>query len=153
MGDVASQSKGIEPFHMQEHANDHLSTTDSDAPRDYVELGSLKVHPEPCQSSIHHPRDAHISLQCNIDYVEYKSSGDGLHSSARLTDDGRISISLDLKKTLPDLPEDHAKDVREFALDHKKWNEVPSMNILIMIVGSRGAVRGSALSAYLFSII
>ena len=73
--------------------------------------------------------------------MEYKASGNGLNSSARLTDDGRISISLDLKKHLPDLPEDHAKDVREFALDEKRWNEVPAMNVLIMIVGSRGTVQ------------
>jgi hypothetical protein len=58
-----------------------------------------------------------------------------------LTHDGRISISLDLKKHLPDLPEDHAKDVQEFALDEKRWNEVPAMNVLIMIVGSRGTIQ------------
>jgi len=87
-----------------------------------------------CKSHHIHPRQ-------DTDYVEYNASGHGLDSSARLTHDGRISISLDLKKHLPDLPEDHAKDVREFALDEKGWNEVPAMNVLIMIVGSRGTVK------------
>lgn len=34
---------------------------------------------------------------------------------------------------------DHAHDVEEFAVDKNEWNACPSMNIVIMIVGSRGA--------------
>ena len=72
------------------------------------------------------------------DYAEYKATGKGLSSFARVDDDGRIVISLDLKQKLPDLPEKYAKTVEEFALDEKSWRDVPAMNIVIMIVGSRG---------------
>jgi hypothetical protein len=71
-------------------------------------------------------------------YAEYKSSGKGLTSSAQLTEDGRISVELDLKKQLPDLHEEYAKDVKEFAVDSRGWKNVPKMNMVIMIVGSRG---------------
>ena len=47
-------------------------------------------------------------------------------------------ISLDLKRKLPDLPEDYAKEVNEFAVDARAWRDVPCLNIVIMIVGSRG---------------
>lgn len=60
-------------------------------------------------------------------------------TSARLTDDGRIVISLDLKKPLPDLPEGYANPVKEYAVDRRTYTDAPAMNIVIMIVGSRGA--------------
>jgi len=47
---------------------------------------------------------------------------------------------LDLKQKLPDLPKDYAKPVEEFALDEQTWRDVPQMNIVIMIVGSRGTL-------------
>lgn len=74
------------------------------------------------------------------DYAEYKAIGKGLASSARVTPDGRIVISLDLKNKLPDLPPDYAADVEEFAVEDTaaKWRDCPSLNIVIMIVGSRG---------------
>lgn len=64
--------------------------------------------------------------------------GKGLSSFARVEEDGRIVISLDLAKKLPDLPENHALNVEEFAVDSSHWKDVPRMNIVIMIVGSRG---------------
>jgi sterol 3beta-glucosyltransferase len=73
-----------------------------------------------------------------INYAEYVSSGKGLSSFARVTEDGRIVVSLDLKQKLPDLPKEYAKDVEEFAVDGSRWNEVPKINVVIMIVGSRG---------------
>lgn len=72
------------------------------------------------------------------DYAEYISTGKGLESFARVTEDGRIVVSLDLKKHLPYLPKEHAQDVQEFAIDETEWKDYPSMNIVIMIVGSRG---------------
>jgi hypothetical protein len=75
-----------------------------------------------------------------LDYAEYKAAGKGLSSFARIDDDGRIIISLDLKQKLPDLPKDYAKPVEEFALDEQTWRDVPQMNIVIMIVGSRGTL-------------
>lgn len=47
-------------------------------------------------------------------------------------------VSLDLKQKLPDLPKDYAKEVNEFAVDAQAWQDVPRLNIVIMIVGSRG---------------
>ncbi|KIY46560.1 glycosyltransferase family 1 protein [Fistulina hepatica ATCC 64428] len=67
--------------------------------------------------------------------------GKGLASVARVEPDGRISITLDLKKHLPDLPQDHAPDVDEVGTDAKHWNSYPAMSIVVMIVGSRGDVQ------------
>ena len=36
------------------------------------------------------------------------------------------------------MPQEHAQDVEEFAVDEKGWNMCPKMNIVVMIVGSRG---------------
>jgi hypothetical protein len=77
-------------------------------------------------------------LHIRSDYSEFKASGKGLLSNARVTADGRISVTLNLKKALPDLPPDYARDVKEFAVDEVSYHEVPSLNIVIMIVGSRG---------------
>jgi len=79
------------------------------------------------------------AVAISLDYAEYKAAGKGLSSFARVDEDGRIVISLDLKQKLPDLPKDYAKSVEEFALDEQTWRDVPRMNIVIMIVGSRGA--------------
>ncbi|KAJ6606176.1 UDP-Glycosyltransferase/glycogen phosphorylase [Mycena vulgaris] len=102
---------------------------DADLPPEYepeqstvVDIGSIQTSPQ-------------------TDYAEYKSFGKGLASTARVLPDGRIVISLDLKKKLPDLPEDHARDIQEFAVDKTEWKHYPSMNIVIMIVGSRGDVQ------------
>ncbi len=70
-------------------------------------------------------------------YGRYIAAGKGLRSSAFIAPDGRISVSLNLKHELPDLPEDHAPNVKEFAVD-REWKRFPKMNIVIMIVGSRG---------------
>ena len=49
-------------------------------------------------------------------------------------------MSFDLKKYLPDfLPSQIlTQDIDEFAVDQERWRDCPSMNIVIMIVGSRG---------------
>jgi hypothetical protein len=72
------------------------------------------------------------------DYATYKALGKGLSSSANMTPDGRIVITLDLHKKLPDLPKDYANPVREYAVDRVDWRVAPPMSIVIMIVGSRG---------------
>lgn len=72
------------------------------------------------------------------DYAEYKGAGKGMTSFARLTPDGRITVSLKLPKKLPDLPKDYASNVEEFGVDETHWKECPPLNIVIMIVGSRG---------------
>lgn len=73
-----------------------------------------------------------------LDYAQFRSSGEGLASTADLSNDGRIDLSLDLKRKLPDLPSDYAKEVIEFATDEANYRSPPCMNVLIMIVGSRG---------------
>ncbi|KAG8891755.1 hypothetical protein FRB99_003383, partial [Tulasnella sp. 403] len=77
----------------------------------------------------------------SADYGTYETLGRGLKSSAKLTDDGRILISLDLQKALPDLPKDYANPVKEYAVDTTAPTSVPPMNVVIMIVGSRGDVQ------------
>ena len=74
----------------------------------------------------------------DLGYAEYEAIGKGLASFARVSEDGRIVISLDLRQKLPDLPKDYAKEVNEFAVDAQAWRDVPRLNIVIMIVGSRG---------------
>ncbi|KAF9262252.1 glycosyltransferase family 1 protein [Marasmius fiardii PR-910] len=74
-------------------------------------------------------------------FVQFTKVGRGLESRARLERDGSIAISLTLKKKLPDLPVDHAQKVQEFAVDGTGWRNVPKLNIVIMIVGSRGDVQ------------
>jgi sterol 3beta-glucosyltransferase len=65
-------------------------------------------------------------------------SGDGLASKAQITQDGRIEVSLNLRKKLPQLPKDWALSVEEFAVDATSYRNVPKLSIVIMIVGSRG---------------
>ena len=76
-----------------------------------------------------------------IDYARYSSFGKGLSSIASLSPDGCIDLSLDLKKDLPELPKDYAREVAEFGVDKREWSHYPHMNIVIMIVGSRGGFR------------
>lgn len=61
-----------------------------------------------------------------------------LPTSVQLHSDGRINVSLALKRRLPDLPRNHALHVDEFAID-LNWRDCPCMSIVIMVVGSRGA--------------
>ncbi|TFK45549.1 glycosyltransferase family 1 protein [Heliocybe sulcata] len=79
----------------------------------------------------------------NADYLEYRSIGSGLTSRASVVRDGRIAVSLDLKKHLPDLPDDYAPEVAEFAVDSQAWQtgNIPKLSIVIMIVGSRGELH------------
>ena len=74
------------------------------------------------------------------DYAQYMSQGPGLLSIAKLSLDGQISMSFNLKKYLPDFHPSQifTQEVEEFAVDHERWRDCPSMNIVIMIVGSRG---------------
>jgi len=97
-------------------------------------------------------RRIHISTHSPVDYSQYALSGRGLDSSARITEDGRITVALDLKQALPDLPKGYANDVREFAVDPQLKTatrvtftepeigerKVPHLSVVIMIVGSRG---------------
>ncbi|KAG8888197.1 hypothetical protein FRB98_008215 [Tulasnella sp. 332] len=76
-----------------------------------------------------------------IDYNRYKAVGKGLVSSAEITDGGRIAMSLDLRQPLADLPPEYAQSVQEYGVDRTNFATAPAMNIVIMIVGSRGDVQ------------
>ncbi|RDB19239.1 Sterol 3-beta-glucosyltransferase UGT80A2 [Hypsizygus marmoreus] len=103
--------------------NDELEAAPEYASDDaVVDLGSIQTDPK-------------------INYAEWKSTGKGLTSLARVTEDGRIVISLNLAQKLPDLPKNYARDVKEFAVDETEWRHYPRMNIVVMIVGSRGDVQ------------
>ncbi|KAF7298465.1 Glycosyltransferase family 1 protein [Mycena kentingensis (nom. inval.)] len=103
------------PPHMQETAQEG----------EFVDIGTILTNPK-------------------TTFAQYTAAGSGLASAARVLPDGRIVVSLDLKKHLPDLPKDHAQDVQEFATDpdaaHRP-DACPSLNIVVMIVGSRGDVQ------------
>ncbi|CAE6479214.1 unnamed protein product [Rhizoctonia solani] len=117
------------PYHMREESARNVvpATSETDSTRHSndttkIEIGSLSTSPA-------------------INYATYKALGKGLSSSANMTPDGRIVITLDLHKKLPDLPKNYANPVREYAVDRVDWQIAPPMNIVIMIVGSRGDVQ------------
>ncbi|KAG5634497.1 hypothetical protein H0H81_001740 [Sphagnurus paluster] len=111
------------PPHMQEiYQGDEIRPHITQSSDNVIDLGTIQTDPR-------------------IDYAEWTSSGKGLKSFARVTEDGRIVISLELTQKLPDLPSDYARDVEEFAVDELGWKRYPSMSIVIMIVGSRGDVQ------------
>lgn len=53
-----------------------------------------------------------------------------------MTDEGKINIWVDLKRSVPDLHHDYAQQVKEYGTDPK--GPIPPLNIVIFIVGSRG---------------
>ncbi|KAG8957043.1 hypothetical protein FRC00_004550 [Tulasnella sp. 408] len=97
--------------------------------------------PTPSESTLGPSDAASDSTSPTMTYSRYQSIGKGLASSAQLTENGQILVSLDLKKKLPELPSDHATPVREFAIDRAASDQAPPMSIVIMIVGSRGDVQ------------
>ena len=72
------------------------------------------------------------------DYTRFQAGGEGLISQTALELDGRLSISLNILRNLPDLPKDYAKDVYETATDAENYHNPPRMNIVVMLVGTRG---------------
>ncbi|KAF8894838.1 glycosyltransferase family 1 protein [Infundibulicybe gibba] len=122
------------PFHLQDIQDDTVVIPENESPSDapgHPTEGVVAVDVD----QFDNPSDS------QTDFTEYTSSGKGLSSIAHITSDGRILISLDLKQHLPELPENHAKDVKEFAVDDSEWRDYPPMNIVIMVVGSRGDVQ------------
>jgi sterol 3beta-glucosyltransferase len=109
---------------MKDSKQDKATSEKRDNQQDarFVEIGTIETKPK-------------------TKLAEYTATGKGLGSIARVTSDGRIVISLDVKKDLPDIPTGHAPYVEEFAVDKSQWSEFPKMNILICIVGSRGDVQ------------
>jgi len=129
--------------------------------RDHMEDSSDEGVPPLSARKPHRSRFTRSSRICpsthpDIDYSQYSLSGRGLNSSARITEDGRITIALDLKQALPDLPSGYANSVREFAIDPQlkvktgetpygleigdvtEGGKIPRLSVVVMIVGSRG---------------
>lgn len=82
------------------------------------------------------------------DLSTFNLSGSNLQSTTKLSDDGRLVLDLRFAKLLPDLPPGYANDVAEPFVEKEpvqepgkdKWKGVvPNLNILLMLVGSRGA--------------
>ncbi|CAE6434741.1 unnamed protein product [Rhizoctonia solani] len=117
------------PYHMREESGKNIVP-------DTSETGSTRYSDDTTKVEI-----GSITASPAINYATYKAMGKGLSSSANMTPDGRIVITLDLHKKLPDLPKDYANPVREYAVDRVDWRVAPPMNIVIMIVGSRGDVQ------------
>ncbi|WVR09693.1 hypothetical protein IAU60_006768 [Kwoniella sp. DSM 27419] len=82
-----------------------------------------------------------VELDPDLDYANYSSDGPGLDSKAELDDMGMINIWVNMKKPLPDLPDDYARPVKEYAVDATDSQECPPLNIVVFIVGSRGDVQ------------
>ena len=61
-----------------------------------------------------------------------------------MSDDGMINIWVDLKRAIPDIHENYAKSVTEYATDPKGGEDCPPLNIVIFIVGSRGEYHSGA---------
>ncbi|KAL0569753.1 hypothetical protein V5O48_012214 [Marasmius crinis-equi] len=111
------------PSHMKEPADDEVTIGAGDnSSSSRVDLGSLQTDPR-------------------FNIVKYTKLGKGLDSNARVARDGSIIISLNVKERMPDLGPDYAKEVEEFAVDKSRRRPVPKMNIVVMIVGSRGDVQ------------
>ncbi|KAF7294590.1 Glycosyltransferase family 1 protein [Mycena indigotica] len=100
----------------------HMQEEEAPATSNLVDIGTILTNP-------------------GTTFAQYTASGKGLASSARVLPDGRIVVSLDLKKKLPDFPKEHVQEVQEFAIDSKEYKCCPPMNIVVMIVGSRGDVQ------------
>jgi len=104
--------------------------------RKRARLGKVELDPKirsstpfPCSEANHD----------GSDYADFTKNGPGLESRASLDDEGMINVWVDLKKVLPDLPTDYARPVKEYAVDPVGSKDCPPLNIVIFIVGSRGA--------------
>jgi sterol 3beta-glucosyltransferase len=131
-------SKDNTPFHLRNVSQDRPLLPEDVANEDpnREPVGTWETEPIMGRFTVRCP--ILLVIHSFLDYSEYSASGKGLLSRARVTEDGRITVSLDLKKSLPDLPPDYAPNVKEFAIDEQRYREVPSLNIVVMIVGSRG---------------
>ena len=90
-----------------------------------------------------YPADDKGSSSSKIDF--FRIDGKGLSSSARPDKNGRITVDFKLKAKLPDLPPDYARDTEEVDVEEERRGaagraqfDVPVLDILMTIVGSRG---------------
>jgi hypothetical protein len=137
-----------EPFYMRD-INPDVAVFPDAVPPSYEGQGGGYSELNDADDRGRRPRNRRIgklkwlfSLRPNAmelsDYSQYTLSGKGLASKAQVTKDGRINVSLNMKGKLPDLPKDWALAVEEFAVDETSFKDSPCLNIVIMIVVSRG---------------
>lgn len=74
------------------------------------------------------------------DFADLEVSGPGAASRAAVVADGTVSVWLDVKKELPDLPQllVPPRRIPEVAVDINGGTDCPPLNIVIFVVGSRG---------------
>ncbi|KAG8809795.1 hypothetical protein FRC19_004968, partial [Serendipita sp. 401] len=144
-----------EDYYMEESSSEAEGESAQFAPIPSANMQDGKEGPLVQEETTKYER-AGLSKAKLRDYISFATSGKGLTSSACITDDGRILVTLDLKRALPDLPKDYANPVREFAIDPtltqhlegivepprvRDGGRIPKLCIVIMVVGSRGDVQ------------
>ena len=144
---MSGLSLKTDQLHMQDVPDDILLLPTPISPEDqpkgvlYVDANQTEgTHDDFTGDCLLLSRSLVCSDKIGADYAQYTSQGKGLLSIARLSLEGQITLSFDLKKYLPDFLPDQilTQQVDEFAVDRERWGDCPSMNIVIMIVGSRG---------------
>lgn len=86
-------------------------------------------------------KDDSTSIREKKALAAWQGFSDGLDAQADINANGGIDVKLNIKKRLPPLPPDYALSVEEPHLDPSPNAHVPSLNVLIQIVGSRGDVQ------------
>ncbi|KAG8830748.1 hypothetical protein FRC20_008294, partial [Serendipita sp. 405] len=96
-----------EDYYMEESSSEAEGENAQFAPIPLANMQDGKEGPIVQEETTKYER-AGLSKAKLRDYISFATSGKGLTSSARITDDGRILVTLDLKRALPDLPKDYA---------------------------------------------
>ncbi|WVF67372.1 hypothetical protein IAT40_002127 [Kwoniella sp. CBS 6097] len=138
-------SKGDKPFYLQEEEGNALvlpaEEDDPSIPKDESKEDKAKREKAEKKAGVKRVKVGKVEIDPNVDYANYAADGPGLDSRAELDQMGMINIWVNLKKPLPDLPQDYARPVKEYAVDEKTSTQCPPLNIVIFIVGSRGDVQ------------
>ncbi|OCF44536.1 hypothetical protein I317_01608 [Kwoniella heveanensis CBS 569] len=139
-------SKAEKPFHLQEEEEGHTlvlpaEEDDPSIPENESSKDKAKREEAEKEAGVKRVKVGKVEIDPNLDYASYAADGPGLDSKAELDQMGMINIWVNLKKPLPDLPQDYARPVKEYAVDEKTSTQCPPLNIVIFIVGSRGDVQ------------
>ncbi|WVQ94968.1 hypothetical protein IAU59_002059 [Kwoniella sp. CBS 9459] len=142
---MALKGQGEKPFYLQEEEGNTLvlpaEEDDPSVPKDESSKDKAKREKAEKEAGVKRVKVGKVELDPNLDYANYAADGPGLDSRAELDHTGMINIWVNLKKPLPDLPQDYARPVKEYAVDAKTSTQCPPLNIVIFIVGSRGDVQ------------
>jgi len=105
------------------------------------------IHPTTLEMEGTDSRDASSEDEEDDDSVSPASpgidfKGPAMDAKANVnTENGRISLLINAKQKLPSLPPDYALPVREYGVDLTRPLQVPQLQIVMFIVGSRGDVQ------------